>query len=338
MISVESVGLDDPRVVALWQEFDAELEQLYGAPDIQAPVGPDGVVASLLALADGGEPVGTVLVRWSHHHPDTPGTVEIRRLYVRPRHRGHGHARVMMGAIERAAFRVGATRLVLGTGEAQPEAIALYEGIGYSRIPPFGIYTNYPRALCMAKSLPTRLLVVNGAMGAGKTATASAIRDVLGDAGVRVAFIDADALCQARPEPSNDPYQQHLVMLSLASLAPIYRARGYGCIVVARVVEDSEDRDRYARAFAGRVGPAQVSVVRVTAADETRAERITAREPPGRWRDFGLARSRELDEILDSLDLDDGVVATDAAPSEEVARQILDVAGWWVPGAENLAQ
>src|SRR5664279_816960 len=133
----------------------------------------------------------------------------------------------------------------------------------------------------MAKSLPTRLLVINGAMSAGKTATASAIRDVLGDAGVRVAFIDADALCQARPEPTNDPYQQHLVMLSLASLAPIYRARGYGCIVVARVVEDPEDRDRYARAFAGRVGPAQVSVVRVTAADETRAERITAREPPG---------------------------------------------------------
>ncbi len=338
MISVESVGVDDPRVVALWQEFDAELEQLYGEPDIQAPIGPDGVVASLLALADDGETVGTVVLRWSRDHPDHPGSVEIKRLYVRPRHRGHGHARVMMGAIERAAFRVGATRLVLGTGDAQPEAVALYEGIGYTRIPPFGLYTNYPRALCMAKSLPTRLLVVNGAMGAGKTATASAIRDVLGDAGVRVAFVDADALCQARPEPPNDPYQQHLLMLNLAALAPIYRAQGYGCIVVARAVEDSQDRDRYARVFAGRVGPAQVSVVRVTAAEETRAERITAREPAGRWRDFGLARSGELDEVLDSLDLDDGVVSTDAAAHEEVARQVLDIAGWWVPGAENLAQ
>lgn len=338
MISVEPVGIDDPRMVALWQEFDAELEKLYGEPDIQAPIRPDGVVTSLLALADDGEPVGTVLVRWSRHHPDTPGTVEIRRLYVRPQHRGHGHARVMMGAIERAAFRVGATRMVLGTGEAQPEAVALYEGIGYSRIPSFGIYVNYSTAVCMAKSLPTRLLVVNGAMGAGKTATASAIRDVLGDAGVRVAFIDADALCQARPEPSNDPYQQHLLMLSLASLAPIYRARGYGCIVVARVVEDPEDRDRYARLFAGRVGPAQVSVVRVTASEETRMERITAREPAGRWRDFGIARSRELEEILESLDLDDGAVATDGIPREEVARQVLDVAGWWVPGAEHLAQ
>jgi len=76
----------------------------------------------------------------------------------------------------------------------------------------------------------------------------------------------------------------------------------------------------------------------VTAADETRVERITAREPAGRWREFGIARSRELDEILEGLDLDDGGVATDGVPSEEVARQVLDVAGWWVPGAEKLAQ
>ncbi len=244
----------------------------------------------------------------------------------------------MMGAIERAAHRVGATRLVLETGQAQPEAVSLYDGIGYTRIPPYGTYARDSRSICMAKSLPTRLLVINGAMGAGKTATASAVRDVLGDAGVRVAFIDADALCQARPEPATDPYQQHLLMLALAAIAPVYRARGFGCVVIARVVEDPEDRERYARVFACPVGPAQVSVVRVAASDQTRMERIDAREPEGRWRDFGMARSRELDEILEDLDLDDGVVTTDATPREEAARQVLDVAGWWVPGAENLAQ
>ena len=338
MISVRSVRVDDPQVVALWNELDAELAQRYGEPEIQVPIRPDGVVLVLLALTEAGEPVGTALARWSGHHADRPGTVEIKRLYVRPEHRGHGHARVLMGAVERAAFRVGATRLVLETGDAQPEAVALYAGIGYARIPPYGTYADDPRSICMAKALATRVLVVNGAMGAGKTATASAVRDVLGDAGVRVAFVDADALCQARPEPSNDPYQQHLLLLGLTSLAPIYRARGYGCIVVARAVEDPDDRERYARAFASRAGQAQVSVVRVTATEETRMERITSREPAGRWREFGLDRSRELDEILESLDLDDGVVATDAMPSEEVARQVLDVAGWWIPGAETLAQ
>lgn len=338
MISMQSVGVDDPRAVALWRDLDAELGERYGEPELQHPISPDGVVVTLLALSDDDEPVGTALLRWSREHPDSPGTVEIKRLYVRPQHRGHGHARVMMGAIERAAFRVGATRLVLETGAGQPEAVALYGGIGYSRIPSFGTHAKDPRSVCMAKSLPTRLLVINGAIGAGKTATASAVCDVLGDAGVRVAFIDADALCQARPEPVNDPFQQHLMWLNLAALAPIYGARGYGCMVVSRVVEDAQDRDRFARVFAGRVGPAQVALVRVTAADETRVERITARESDVRWRESAIARSRELDDILESLSLDDGVVSTDATPSEEVARQVLDVAGWWVPGAENLAQ
>ncbi len=338
MISVQPVSVDDPRAVGLWRELDAELEYRYDEPQTQPPIDPDGVVVAFLALADDGEPVGTVALRWSRYHPDSPGTAEIKRLYVRPEHRGHGHARVMMGDVERAASRVGATRLVLETGAAQPEAVALYVGIGYSRIPSFGTHAHDPRSICMAKSLPTRLLVVNGAPGAGKTATASAIRDVLGDAGVRVAFIDADALCQARPEPPDDPYQQHLLLLGLTSVAPIYRGRGYGCVVVARVVEDPDDRERYARAFAASVGPAQVSVVRVTATAQTRAERIAAQEPAGRWRGYLSDRSQELDEILDSLDLDDGVVATDAAPSHEVARQVLDAAGWWVPGADNLAQ
>ena len=76
----------------------------------------------------------------------------------------------------------------------------------------------------------------------------------------------------------------------------------------------------------------------MTATAQTRAERIAAQEPAGRWRGYLSDRSQELDEILDSLDLDDGVVATDAAPSHEVASQVLDAAGWWVPGAENLAQ
>ncbi|MCB2412707.1 GNAT family N-acetyltransferase [Demequina sp. TTPB684] len=338
MISVRSVRVDDPRAVALWQELSAELEERYGGPEVQFPIRPDGLVLSLLALTEDDEPVGTAVVRWSVYHPDRPGTVEIKRLFVRPEHRGNGYARVMMGAIERAAFRVGATRLVLETGQAQPEAVALYQGIGYTRIPSYGTYAEDARSICMAKAIPTRLLVVNGAMGAGKTATASAIRDVLGEAGVRVAFIDADALCQATPEPSNDPYQQHLLMLALAAIAPIYRARGYGCVVVARVVEDPDDRERYARVFASPAGPAQVSVVRVAATEETRAERITAREPEGKWREFGLHRSRELDEILEGLDLDDAVVTTDATTREDVARQVLDAAGWWIPGTETLAQ
>ena len=117
------------------------------------------------------EPVGTGLLRWSPFASGA-GSVEVKRLYVRPEHRGHGHSRVIMGALEHAAARAGAVRIVLETGVEQPEAIALYERIGYSRIPGYGEYMDDPRSVCFAKDLPTRVLVVNGTIGAGKTSVA----------------------------------------------------------------------------------------------------------------------------------------------------------------------
>ena len=43
--------------------------------------------------------------------------------------------------------------VVLETGTAQPEAIALYASSGYHRIPNFGTYREYPNSRCFAKTL-----------------------------------------------------------------------------------------------------------------------------------------------------------------------------------------
>jgi hypothetical protein len=45
--------------------------------------------------------------------------------------------------------------MVLETGLAQPEAIALYESSGYAAIPDFGFYKDAPLSRCMARSLVT---------------------------------------------------------------------------------------------------------------------------------------------------------------------------------------
>ena len=175
MISLRSVELGDPAASALWAEQQSELFVRYGEPDADAhfalAMPPDALVASLLAVSDGGEAVGTGLLRWSPFASGA-GSVEVKRLYVRPEHRGHGHSRVIMGALEHAAARAGAVRIVLETGVEQPEAIALYEDIGYTRIPGYGEYMDDPRSVCFAKDLPTRVLVVNGTIGAGKTSVA----------------------------------------------------------------------------------------------------------------------------------------------------------------------
>ncbi len=328
MITVVSVPFEDERAHALWDAQQDELSVIYGERPDRAGLPNDGVFASLLALDADGEPVGAVLARWSHYHHDRPGTAEIKRLYVAPEHRGHRHARVLMGALERAAWRAGATELVLETGRRQPGAIAVYRGIGYTDTGRFGAYAAESDSVCLAKHLPTRVLVINGTMGAGKTTTAAAVHDLLTEEGARSAFIDADSLCQAAPMPDDDAFGQRLLFANLTALAPVYRARGYGCIVLARVVEDARDRDKYADAFAGPGGRAHVSIVRVTALLDTRVERITHREPDGHWRDFGLARTVELDDVLEDLDLDDGVVSSEGATRLEVARGALDAAGW----------
>lgn len=328
MITVASVPFDDERAQTLWDAQQSELATVYGSPGIHPDLQPEGLIVSLLALEAGGEPVGTVLARWSRYHPDRPGTAEIKRLYVAPEHRGNRHARVLMGALERAAWRAGATELVLETGKLQPESIAVYKSIGYAPTDPFGMYAYEPDSVCMAKHLPTRVLVINGAMGAGKTTTAAAIHDVLTQGGTRSAFIDADYLCQAAPMPEGDPYGQALLFANLAAVAPVYRAHGFGCIVLARVVEDARDRDRYAAAFTGPGGRAHVSIVRVTASEDARLARIAEREPEGYWRDLGFARTVELDDVLEELDLDDGVVSSESADRLDVARAALDAAGW----------
>jgi hypothetical protein len=43
--------------------------------------------------------------------------------------------------------------MILETGLAQPEAIALYESSGYTRIPSFGYYKDEPLNRCFAKPL-----------------------------------------------------------------------------------------------------------------------------------------------------------------------------------------
>jgi GNAT superfamily N-acetyltransferase len=83
----------------------------------------------------------------------TDATAEIKRMYVAPQARRRGLARVMLAHLEDAARAAGAEVMVLETGLAQPEAIALYESSGYTQIPGFGFYKDAPLARCFARRL-----------------------------------------------------------------------------------------------------------------------------------------------------------------------------------------
>jgi putative acetyltransferase len=113
-----------------FQDFERELAELPGA---YSP--PRGVV--LLALVDD-DAAGCVALR-----PLDVDTCEMKRLYVRPAHRGHGVGRVLAAAIIAAARSRRYARMRLDTVPGMETAQALYEELGFVDIEP---YTTNPRA------------------------------------------------------------------------------------------------------------------------------------------------------------------------------------------------
>ena len=78
---------------------------------------------------------------------------EIKRVFVQPHFRGRGISKVMMEELESHLRAQGITVARLETGVHQPEALKLYETLGYDRRAPFGAYAADPLSVFMEKRL-----------------------------------------------------------------------------------------------------------------------------------------------------------------------------------------
>ena len=67
--------------------------------------------------------------------------------------RRRGLAARILAELERTATDAGFTTMLLETGDAQPEAIALYTRAGYTPVERFGHYRDSPRSVSLAKTL-----------------------------------------------------------------------------------------------------------------------------------------------------------------------------------------
>ncbi|HWC34795.1 MAG TPA: GNAT family N-acetyltransferase [Mycobacteriales bacterium] len=141
---------DGPTAQQLIGAVQAEYVVRYGGPD-DSPVDP----------SEFAPPNGLFLIGYLDNTPVAmgglrrhgAGEVEIKRMYVVPEARGRGLSRVMLAGLEERARRLGASRIVLETGQRQPEAISLYESSGYQRIPGFGHYAEAPLSISFEKKL-----------------------------------------------------------------------------------------------------------------------------------------------------------------------------------------
>ena len=107
----------------------------------------DGIKYALLAYLDN-QPCGCGAIKQFDKK-----TMEVKRMFVKPQHRGKKVAFQLLAELELWAAQLGFQRCVLETGYKQPEAISLYEKSGYQIIPNYGQYAGIANSVCFEKLL-----------------------------------------------------------------------------------------------------------------------------------------------------------------------------------------
>jgi len=167
-------------------------------------------------------------------------------------------------------------------------------------------------------------LLITGTVGAGKTSVAELVGDLLSETGVPNAVIDLDWLRRSWPGPTGDRFNLAMALRSLRSIARNYQDAGAVRIVLAGVVETRDGRDRHEDALGV---PLSVCRLRVDLA-LVRARLAQRHEGEGAVLQWHLARSGELDIVLEAAAIEDFAVdATDLSISS-TGRTVLSAAGW----------
>jgi GNAT superfamily N-acetyltransferase len=148
---LRTVGYADPVAQLLIERVQQEYVVRYGGRD-----------AAVVDPAEFSPPRGLFLVAevdgvaagcggWRAH---CSGVAELKRMYVESAFRRRGIAALLLTELERSATAAGHRRLLLNSGDRQPEALALYARAGYTPVVGYGVYADSPGAVFLGKDLP----------------------------------------------------------------------------------------------------------------------------------------------------------------------------------------
>jgi len=140
---------NQPEVVALIDLLDAYQLSLYPpesvyALDMNSLLQPNVLFAVARNLDGAAVGCGAIVV--------TPEYGEVKRMFVHPSARGQGVAQRLLGMLETEALARGCRQFMLETGPSQPEAIGLYQRLGYRVRGPYGDYRDDPLSVFMEKA------------------------------------------------------------------------------------------------------------------------------------------------------------------------------------------
>jgi chloramphenicol 3-O-phosphotransferase len=173
----------------------------------------------------------------------------------------------------------------------------------------------------MSESVP--VLLITGPVGAGKTAVAAEVSELLAQTLVPHAMVDLDALRRCFPRPAHDRFHAALGLRNLAAIWENFRAAGAARLVLAAVVEDRAGVSDYVAAIPG----AAVQVVRLQATLPTLLRRLEGREA-GASLNWSSGRSAELVELMERARVEDILVDTERKTIAEVAGEVVQRSGW----------
>jgi putative acetyltransferase len=146
---------NQPEVTQLIEDLDAYQKPLYPAEshhgiDMDSLSQPNVLFAVI--RNDDGSAMGCGAVVLEPEYGE-PIYGELKRMFIRPEHRGQGFSKRLLAFLEDQARAKGCRVFTLETGIYQPEALALYERSGYKRCAPFGNYKPDPMSVFMIKKV-----------------------------------------------------------------------------------------------------------------------------------------------------------------------------------------
>jgi GNAT superfamily N-acetyltransferase len=147
----------DPLARPLVEDLSREYDERYGLNDgVPSSYELHRYPAELFTAGYGGAFLvvvrGGIAVAGGAFKRVDDSTVEIKRIWTHPMHRRQGLAKQVMIELEHEAALRGYQHVELTTGARQPEAVALYLGLGYSAL--FDLDGDYEEISYLSFSKP----------------------------------------------------------------------------------------------------------------------------------------------------------------------------------------